>query len=324
MKIIDLHCDTILQLLMGKSLTEETGTHVSLEKLRRGDWMAQCFAIFVPFAAPDSSPGIPGTAAEFLEQAYARFRAALDSTGGAITQVRSTAALRQAREQGQIAAILTVENCVSLDGELARLDGYAAKGVKMAGLIWNDENSLAYPNSPDPALHSLGLKPFGIDCVRRMNALGIAVDVSHLNEGGFWDVARHSAKPFIASHSCARALCDHPRNLTDRQLRALGDAGGLVGVNYCADFLHDNRDGSANRSETEEVVRHLRHMANVAGEDAVALGSDYDGIQSELSWGDAGGQQVLVRAMEPYFTPAQIEKICWQNALRVFAEIWGE
>ena len=321
MNVIDLHCDTVLRLLSGRTLLEDGAGHVSLSKLRRGGVLGQCFAIFVPFDRPDAHEKIPGTARDFLKKACDAYHKALDDCGGELVPVTGAEQLRALGDEGKIGAILTVENAVSLDGELSELDVYDEMGVKMCGITWNFENSLGYPNSPDREAHLRGLKPFGIEAVRRMNELRIAVDVSHLSEGGFWDVARHSARPFIASHSCARALCDVPRNLTDEQLRAVADSGGLVGVNYYSAFISGRPE---NATDASEVVRHLRYMADAAGTDVLALGSDYDGMDSALSWTDCGGQQELVRAMEASFSPAEIEKITHENALRVFREIWGK
>ena len=233
--------------------------------------------------------------------------------------------IEENERRGYISSILTVEDGVTLAGRIENLDDYHRKGVRMVALTWNYENSLGYPQSEDPKRHMLGLKPFGIECVERMNELGIAVDVSHLSEGGFWDVAEHTRKPFLASHSCARALCDVGRNLTDRQLRALAEAGGVVGINYCHAFLRKTaRHGGDKLSRISDIILHLRHITDVAGIESAALGSDYDGIGSELEWGDCSGQQRLAEAIEREFGGSAAEKICRGNALRVFRDIIGE
>jgi len=132
-----------------------------------------------------------------------------------IRQVFCMDDIRRNINEGKISSMLTIEDGVTLDGNLCNLDDYYQKGVRMIVLTWNGENSIGFPNSADADLHLLGLKPFGIEVVRRMGELGMIVDISHLSEGGFYDVAKYSSKPFIASHSCARALCSHQRNLTD-------------------------------------------------------------------------------------------------------------
>ena len=323
MKIFDLHCDTIMNLFRGEHLREMETRHVSLEKLRRGESLCQCFAIFVPWNFTRPRPGFPDDPEEYFERAYAAWLRELEACSDALRPARSAGEVLRNDAAGFLSGMLTVEDCVTLGGKIERVDDYFARGVRMAALTWNHENSLGYPNSPDPAEHARGLKPFGIEAVHRMNELGIAVDVSHLSEGGFWDVAKHARKPFVASHSCARALCDVPRNLTDAQLRAVADSGGMVGVNYYARFLRPDARTDDAPTAVADVLRHIRYMVRVAGVDAVGLGSDYDGMDSPLEWGDAAGQQALVRAMEPYFTAGEIEKICCGNALRVFRDVIG-
>jgi membrane dipeptidase len=290
--------------------------------------MCQCFAIFVPWIPPGKParhPAPEATPAIYFDKAYEAYLREMELNKDEILPAYTSADIEANYAKGKMSSLLTVEDSVTLDGKIENVDEYFKKGVRMASITWNHENSLGYPQSQDPTEHMRGLKPFGIEAVKRMNELGIAVDVSHLSEGGFWDVVKTTTKPFIASHSCARALCDVGRDLTDEQLKALGDKGGVVGVNYLAGFLHPVTDPQKdNDTSIEEVVRHLRHMANVAGIESVGLGSDYDGMNSNLEWKDAGGQQLLVQGMEKAFTPDEIEKICYKNALRAFRDIIGE
>ena len=165
-----------------------------------------------------------------------------------------------------------------------------------------------------------GLKPFGIDAVAHMNELGVLIDVSHLSDGGFYDVARYSEKPFIASHSCCRALCDHPRCLTDEMLHILGDAGGVCGVNFYSFFL---KEGSRDTT-IELVVRHMLHIRDTAGIDALCFGSDFDGIGGcTLEFRDYSGFPRILNAMERHFSGGEIEKICRGNALRILCDVVG-
>lgn len=319
--IIDLHCDTVLRLVEGGRLAGMEGGHVDIPRLRRGGSLAQCFAIFVPpdAYAPEAGPEGPD---RYVKRAYGAFLREMEANREDIRQARSLADIEDNRRAGRLSAVLTIEDAVSLDGKLERLDGYAGMGVKMVALLWNHENSLGYPNSPDSAKHALGLKPFGLEAVERMEELGIAVDVSHLSEGGFWDVVRVGRKPFIASHSCARALRDHPRNLTDEQLRAVADRGGVVGVNFYAAFLHDREGPEKNAATAEDIAQHLLHMKKVAGADILALGSDFDGISSQLSFRDFGGMEELTRTLGRWFSDEELEAICWRNAWRTLGEIW--
>ncbi len=323
MRIVDLHCDTIEQLYEGRSLDGLENSHINLEKLRQGETLAQCFAIFVPTHDAAARHGIREDAFGYFQRAYDAYRRELTVCAEKLAPALTVADILKNESQGKVSAILTVEDGVTLDGKIENVDEYGKKGVRMVALTWNYENSLGYPQSADPEKHALGLKPFGKDCVRRMNELGIAVDVSHLSEGGFWDVARTSTKPFIASHSCCRALCDIGRNLTDQQLRAVAESGGVVGLNYCNVFLHPVADREDRFTAISELLRHLTHMIDVAGTDSVALGSDYDGIGSVLEWGDVSGQQKLVQAIVSRFGFDTAEKITHKNALRAFRDIWG-
>lgn len=324
MKTIDLHCDTIMGFYEGLHLDEMDSWHISLDKLKRGGCMAQCFAIFVPTGRAAEHHGLTDTPQEYFDKAYAAYLRELERCKDTLRPAYTAADILENDRQGLISAVLTVEDGVTLDGKLENVDEYFRLGVRMVALTWNFENSLGYPQNKNPELHKLGLKPFGIEAVRRMNELGIIVDVSHLSEGGFWDVAKHSARPFVASHSCCRAIRDISRNLTDAQIRAIGESGGVIGINFANDFLRDVTDWKTDRfTAIDDVIRHLRHMADVAGIDALALGSDYDGIGSELEWKDCGGTPILTEAIAREFGADSAEKICWKNALRVFRDVVG-
>ena len=321
MKTIDLHCDTIMKFWMGKKLADMQGTHINLPKLKAGQAGVQCFAIFIPTHGATKYLDGYTTADEYFDRAYKRFLEEMDENSADIGQVFTVRDIEENLRRGRISALLTVEDSVLLRGDLRVLDDYYRMGVRMMTLTWNYENSLGYPHNSDPALHALGLKPFGIEAVQRMNELGIIVDVSHLSEGGFWDVAKNSRSPFIASHSCARSLCDVSRNLTDEQLRAVAQSGGVIGVNYYTEFVRPMKNEQDLHTSIEDVARHLVHMRNVAGIDALALGSDYDGMESTMEWGDCGGTQQLLDGLSKEFTTSELEKIASGNALRVFREV---
>lgn len=190
-----------------------------------------------------------------------------------------------------------------------RLDRMWSDGVRMLTLTWNYENCLGYPNGREG-----GLKRAGFEAVAYMQELGMIVDVSHLSDQGFFDVINMAGKPVAASHSCARSLCAHPRNLTDEQLRAIGENGGVVGVNFHAPFLKENGVSGS----VEEVMRHLEHIINCAGSAAAALGSDYDGIPEQPEWGNGEGTPHLLEALSKRFGAHLMDNICYKNALRLF------
>jgi membrane dipeptidase len=237
-----------------------------------------------------------------------------------IRPVYSVSDIEKNRQEGMLSAFLTVEDGVFLDGKMERLEEAYEKGVRLLTLMWNFENSLGFPCKDDAQEHQKGLKPFGIQVVERMNQLGMIVDVSHMSEGGFYDVAKYSKKPFVASHSCARALCNHRRNLTDDQLKTLGNAGGVVGVNFERSFL---KEGS-NRATFDQIISHLLYMKDKAGIEALGFGSDFDGIEDNGELVNYSGFTPLLEQMEKHFTDDEIDLICNGNVLRLMKDVIGK
>lgn len=317
MNIIDLHCDTVLFCYKNNKTLRTWEGHINLEKLREGGCLAQCFALFIP--THDAAVNYLGRETEpweLYQELLHCYRGLLADSADVLRPALSAGQILENARSGVLSSILTIEDGVELDGKLDRLDTAYADGVRMIALTWNYENCIGFPNSSDSAEHTRrGLKPFGFDVLEKMNELGIIIDVSHLSEAGFYDVAAHSKKPFIASHSCCRALKDHSRNLTDAQLRTLADAGGVVGVNFYDEFL-GNRGGT---TAVEDIVRHLLYLRDRAGIESLAFGSDFDGIESALEFRDYAGFPQILRALETHFTDDEIDKITHQNFLRVFA-----
>lgn len=175
---------------------------------------------------------------------------------------------KAAKKQGKLYAFLAVEGMAAIGDDLEGVDAYADFGVRIGMLTWNETNLLATGASGDPYS---GLTNVGKQVVRRMEKIGMIVDVSHLNSGGFWDVVRMAQGPVIASHSNSRFLCDVPRNLTDEQLRAIRDTGGVVGVNAYHGFVHID----SNKQTAQMLARHAAHMAEIMGVEHVACGFDF-------------------------------------------------
>ncbi|HWT94980.1 MAG TPA: dipeptidase [Solirubrobacteraceae bacterium] len=246
---------------------------------------------------------------------------------GAVRVVRSTADLDRSLEDGRLAAVLGLEGAEPIGRDLSGLDDWYEAGVRVIGPVWSRPNDFAhgvpfrFPSSPDTGP---GLTAAGERLVRACNALGIVVDLSHLNENGFWDVARISSAPLVASHSGAHALCPSSRNLTDEQLRAIATTGGLVGVVFAVPFL---RADGADDTDTplRVLVEHVRHVAEVAGIDHVALGSDFDGAPVPAELGDVTGLPRLLDALAADgFTEPEIEAIAWGNWHRVLGASWRD
>lgn len=314
--IVDLHCDTLLSCYLEKKGLRSYQGHVNVEKLKAGGALAQCFAIFLATGDAAKRRDIELEPYELFQEVYAYYLEELQANADEIALARNLRELKDNEKEGKVSAILTIEDSVLLSGRLHRVDELAEKGVRMAALTWNYENSLGYPNHREAQYHRLGLKPFGIEAVQRMNDVGIIVDVSHLSQGGFYDVAKYGKKPFVASHSCAGALCDHRRNLTDDQLHAIGEAGGVVGVNFYGAFLAADCEYVPNSL----IAEHAVYIAQKAGIEALALGSDFDGIDTGLQMGDYAGYPSLVEELSKHFTDDEIDGICSGNFLRVFGE----
>lgn len=176
----------------------------------------------------------------------------------------------------------------------------------------------AYPTSDEPDLMNRGLKPFGLEVVQEMNRLGMLIDVSHMSDGGFWDCIKHSTKPIVASHSNARVLCPARRNMTDDMFKALAEKGGVSGVNFYPYFVQ--KDG---KCTADDIASHVAHMIQVGGEDLPAVGTDFDGYdrgESEIT--HVSQMDLFYHAMEKAgLTPRQIDKVCYENVLRVMQEV---
>ena len=321
MKFIDLHCDTLMrgasEALKGNHypLAKNDG-HIDIDKMRRGVAMAQFFACFIPTYDAKREYLLDLSEQDVFDAEYAYFKRELELNKDDLAQACNADEIIANDKAGKISGILAIEDGVIVDGKMENLDKFFSLGVRLITLTWNFENCFGFPNK-QPDFMPLGLKPFGIEAIKYMNDIGMIIDVSHLSDGGFWDVVKHTKKPFVASHSCARALCNHTRCLTDEMLKALGDTGGVCGINFCSPFIEE---GSSYTS-IENVVRHMRRIADKAGLAALAFGSDFDGIAgSTLEFVDYAGLPLIVRELEKYFTPDELDLITTGNALRVIRE----
>lgn len=310
MKSIDLHCDTIMR-LMEEPKTEglyRNSLSVDIEKLQAGQAQAQFFAMFIDLQT-DGDPLV--RALRMIDRFYQELR----ENNQYIALARNHAELQQNQENGKISAFLTIEEGGALKGDLVNLRNFYRLGVRLITLTWNYPNEIGYPNVL-PDCCERGLTPFGREVIAEMNQLGMLIDVSHLSNQGFFDVASLTKKPFVASHSNAWAVTAHPRNLTDEMIKVLATKGGVMGINFEKSFL-----GSAPISRVEDMVLHIQHIYKVGGSEVIAIGSDFDGISSELELAHAGEMNKLVDALRKTgFSQAEIDKICWKNAFRVIKD----
>lgn len=324
MKYIDMHCDTLMLAWMKKQaeIYSQPDMMVDIRRLREGNCKAQFFAIFLPSPGMKERMGLAQMDDdEYINHLYGIFTNTWKLHPEEVAPAGCLADIRRNEQAGKLSAVLTMEDGRSVDGRMEKLEHYYNMGVRVIGLTWNQENCFGAPNSYDASIMAKGLTGFGKDAIVRMNELGMGVDVSHLSDGGFWDVAKLTKKPFFATHSNCRSLNPHPRSMTDDMIRALADKGGVMGVNFCPAFLVQDTE---NHSATcDMLVAQLRHMVNTGGEDCAAVGTDFDGMGGDLEIGSADRMPMLFDAMERAgFTPRQIEKIAFGNAERVIADVF--
>jgi membrane dipeptidase len=327
--VFDGHNDTLTRDDADDFATGREGGHIDLPRARQGGLGGGIFAAFTATPGDHWREGEPAApvgqelAAGLVTRTLGRLLKL--EREGQIALARGPGDLDAARERGTLAAVAHIEGAEAVDPELLALDVLYAAGLRSLGPVWSRPNAFAHgvpfahPSSPDTGP---GLTAAGVRLVRRCAELGIAVDLSHLNERGFWDVARLELAPLIASHSGAHALCPASRNLTDAQLDAIGASGGLVGVVYAVHFVRP--DGAEDRdTPLEAIAAHVRHVADRIGVEHVALGSDFDGATIPDALGDVTGLPRLVDAIRAAgFTEDELERIAWGNWRRVLEAAW--
>ena len=330
-RYIDMHCDSLLKGITDGELYDHPGNMLDVSRMALAGQAAQFFAVFFPpriqegFEPPEGSrPTAGGLPLLQLPDnvLFERARQLLLDTAAAhpdvIRTAHSAADIEQNMKVGLCSAVLTIEDARAVDGDMAKLRRFYDMGVRAMSLTWNASNCFGHPNSVDPAKMRLGLTDFGRESISMMNGLGMLVDVSHLSDGGFWNVAEISAKPFTATHSNCRALCHHPRNLTDEMIKALSAKGGVAGVNFAPEFLSPDGKHSC---RIEDLCRHVLHFIEVGGEDCVGLGSDFDGIDGQFEISQPTEMHKLFDALQQKgLSERQLEKVACGNVLRMMRD----
>jgi len=349
--VFDGHNDFLLRVWMNdaprSALLDGSagGGHLDLPRMRQGGFVGGLFAIFVPspmempfqelekvMAAPPYDVALPE------EIGHARAQpAALGMAGHLVGMCRdrpddfalclSVADIESAMASDRIACVMHMEGAEAIDPDLDALYLFHAMGLRSLGPVWSRTNVFGhgvpfrFPGSPDTGP---GLTDAGKRLVRACNALGIAIDLSHITEKGMDDVAAISDAPLIASHSNAHAVTDSPRNLTDRQLAMIRESGGIAGLNYATMFLRD--DGKLDRETGwDPMLRHLDHMIGILGEDHIGLGSDFDGANIPDCLGDVSGLQRFLDVLgEHGFGDELIGKLAHRNWLDVLRKTWAD
>jgi len=315
--------------------------HLDLPRMRAGGLAGGLFAIFVP--NPTSTFNVKDLKGESYDMplpdpiSVAEAQpAALDMMGilfqieaksdGAVAICRTAAEIRAAVEAGRLACVLHIEGAETIDADFRSLEVLYAAGLRSIGPVWSRPTAFAhgvpfrFPGSPDTGP---GLTDLGRRLIRVCNEKRILIDLSHLNEAGFWEVAKLSDAPLVASHSNAFSLCESTRNLTHRQLDAIRESGGLVGINFATCFLRADGQMDADTS-LDHVLRHFDHLLAKLGEDGVAFGSDFDGAVIPTPIRDAAGLPNLRAAFRAHGVDGDLlEKLCWRNWVGVLERTWG-
>ncbi len=306
MAFADLHCDTIHRLYFGGSKGDlyRNDGHIDLERLQKSGYELQVFASFVKLDDTDDPLKSGLTLLDELDRQLEPYK-------DQVTRVLGASDLAKPG----LKALYSVEEGGVIGDSEENLDLLFSRGVRSVTLTWNFPNPLGYPNS-DFVHSDKGLTPFGKRMVEKMDHLGIVPDVSHLSDQGFWDVADILKRPFMASHSNARSVHHHSRNLTDDQIRQVAKLGGVIGFNFCAYFL----DGSEYMS-LEALLRHFDHIYRIGGADVLAMGSDFDGITDTLEIGGAQGMYMIEDALvNAGYGRDVIDKALYKNVLRFFGD----
>jgi membrane dipeptidase len=266
-------------------------------------------------------------AQNYVLSSMARLFRVAEESNGQVAVVRTAAELSECIANGTVAMELHIEGAEAIDEGADALEVFQRAGLRSLGFVWSRPNIFGhgvpfqFPASPDTGP---GLTDAGKNLVRACNRLNVMIDLSHLNEAGFWDVAGLTAHPLVATHSCAHALCPSTRNLTDMQLDAVRDSGGVVGVNFHVGFLHPEGSNDAADTGVARIVDHAEYMANRMGIDHVALGSDFDGAVMPGDLKDAAGLPNLIAAFRARgFDDASVRKIAYENWVRVLGQTWG-
>lgn len=327
MKIIDMHSDTIMCLMNNKQTLLNSKTMINLEKLKESDYLLQCFAMFVEYINIKKENYNPF---DYCNEMIDRYFKEINQYSNLIKPVYKYEDIESNSKAGIMSSLLTIEEGGTCLGSIDNLIHFYNRGVRLLTLTWNFKNEIASPNMDITEIRkagsnikvnmktpntSDGLTSFGIEVVKKMNELGMIIDCSHASDKTFYDVIKYSTKPIVCSHSCSRSVCEHARNITDDMLLKLKENGGVIGINFCHDFVKEGEE----EATINDVIKHIVHIRDVIGIDYIGLGSDFDGISNDnIEMKDATYMPKLLTRLKDYnFSNEDIEKIAYKNVLRV-------
>lgn len=309
MKIIDLHCDVLYKLANAEEpilFRNDMQLDVTLDNLKKGNIKAQVFAIFVDDQLSETQRYM-----EALRQ-LEKFQYEVVAPYEEMVHITNWKQLDELQD-GQIGAILSLEGCDAIGQDLMKLQTFIDAGILLCGLTWNHENAVAYGAQENP---SKGLKDFGFEVVEKLNQQNIIIDISHLNQQGFWDVLP-KAKYILASHSNAHALKAHPRNLTDEQLIALTEVDGHIHSVFYPPFIAEKE-----QVELTDLIAHMKHITDLVGIDKLGIGSDFDGIDMKVKGLENAAQiPTLLKELLNVYSEAEVQGIAMDNFMRFVRKI---
>ncbi|CAN5771620.1 dipeptidase [soil metagenome] len=336
--VFDGHNDTILSLnRTGRSFFEKSSEgHLDLPRAKEGGVGGGFFAVYIADRGADQ-PTDDALSTEYAQSQALNMLGKLirleAESQGQCKIVRTATEIQECMDNGTFAILLHIEGAEPLDAKGDTLEVFYAAGLRSVGITHSRSNIFGHgvtwvrsrpdtlPASPDTGP---GLTDAGKDLVRHCNELGVMIDLSHLNEKGFWDVAALSEHPLVATHSNVHALSSVSRNLTDKQLNAIKESNGVVGLNYAVSFLREDGQRDPDNTPVSLMVDHIDYLVDKLGINGVALGSDYDGTTVPSEIGDAAGQPVLIQGLRDRgYDDDALAKLAHRNWVRVLRDTWG-
>lgn len=317
MQIVDMHCDTISRIYKhpGAALRQNT-FQLDLLKMKSAGYLLQNFAMFIDLDETDCPY-------DTCKEQISIFQREMENNQDFICPVTTYHEIMENKKQGKMSALMTIEEGQVCKGDLKILKEFYDAGARMMTFTWNHKNTLGSPAEPVHGTSRGGLTHLGIAFLDAMEQLGIIPDVSHLSDQGIIEVCRLAKKPFVASHSNARALCDRGRNLPDELIQEIAKKGGVIGINFYGPFLTSAlNDTGCHYSYARDIAKHIRHMTNIGGISCVGLGSDFDGIDDNIEMKNCSYMERLVSELRKNgFHESELERIFYKNVLDLYKEL---
>ncbi|MBR3254771.1 MAG: dipeptidase [Clostridia bacterium] len=308
--IIDLHCDTIEKAYDNKLKLNAESLAFNTKQAKKNLPHIQCLATFVHSKYAKGNNGVKR--ANKIIDNFFRIYNPED-----IIIIKSKEEINNKELSKKIGAILTIENGTAISGDLENIKKFYNKGIRMMGIVWNDDNDLACGAS---TTNDTGLTELGKKYIKELENQNIIIDLSHSSKKTFWDTCRITNNPIVASHSCVQKLCNHPRNLDDEQIKQIAKKEGVIGICFCKPFIT-----TKNTATVKDIVNHIDYITNLVGIDYISFGSDFDGLEKEHILQDIKGvndyKLIINELILRGYKKEDIEKICYKNFLRVFNKV---